>query len=172
MGTWAVKNLIKDHIRPYSGSSLVLELAQTRPLIQARDMQEGTSPFRPQSFRKDLDQPSAQPPSQSLAQRAGQPMGSGSPFGQRSGQLVGSSSPTAQKATQPAGSSSPAGQRFGQLLGSRSPSKGDNAARLARMGYTESLRGSENDSLRSFSMRSSSGNVKRSLLASLSASFR
>ena len=149
-----------------------LSSAQTQSLIQVRDVQEG-SPFRPQSFRRDvLDQPSAQPPSQSLAQRAGQPMGSGSPVGQRSGQPVGSSSPTAQKAGQPVGNSSPAGQRFGQLLGSRSPSKGDNAARLARMGYTESLRGSDNDSLRSFSLRSSSGNVKGSLLASLSASFR
>ena len=101
--------------------------------------------MRPQSLRRDpLDLPSAQLPSPSSAQRAGQP-------------LV---------------SSSLSGQRSGQLLGSKSPTKGDYAARLGRLSYPESQRGTDADSTRSFSLRSSSGSVKRSLLASLSASFR
>lgn len=63
------------------------------------------------------------------------------------------------------GSASLVGQRAGQPMGSRSPTKG-------RMGVPEPGRGSDSDSLRSVSMRSPSGSVKRSLLASLSASFR
>ncbi|CAL5224111.1 g6743 [Coccomyxa viridis] len=104
--------------------------------------QESVSTMRSQSLRGNF--PEAQLPSPSTAQRAGQPLGS----------------------------SSPAGHRSGQLFGSRSPTKGSSAVRLSKSSHPELQRGSDTDSLRSFSLRSSSGSVKRSLLASLSASFR
>ncbi len=63
------------------------------------------------------------------------------------------------------GNASPVGHRAGQPVGSRSPTK-------SRAGMPDSGRGSDCDSLQSFSTRSTSGNVKRSLLALLSASFR
>ena len=106
------------------------------------NVQESMPTMRSQSLRGDLSE--AQLPSPSPAQRAGQPLGS----------------------------SSPAGHRSGHLFGSRSPTKGSSAGRLGKSGLPELQRGSDADSLRSFSLRSSSGSVKRSLLASLSASFR
>ena len=100
-------------------------------------------------------------PSQSLRRDLPDPPGA---------QLLSAS--TAKRAGQPLGGSSPSGHRSGQPFGSRSPTKGDSAPRLGRPVHPESQRGLDADSSRSFSLRSSSGSVKRSLLASLSASFR